>query len=131
MKKIATLGSLTLASALTGGLLAFQAPIANADDAFAKRDEDTADVVMSVDDDDDDDTGNRDDDTNGDNTGGTNTGASKSTNDGTNSNFTKASRDRDVSRSDKTKDFTRDGGDRTRDFSANQTNDASRNDTRG
>ena len=55
---------------------------------------------------------------------------SRSTNDGTNSNFTDVSRDNDRSRSDKTKDWTRDGGDRTRDHSNNQTNDGSRNDTR-
>jgi len=40
------------------------------------------------------------------------------------------SRDRDRSRGDLTKDWTRDGGDRTRDHSKNQTNDRSRNDTR-
>ena len=34
------------------------------------------------------------------------------------------------SRSDKTRDWTQDGGTRTRDHSANQTNDCSRNDTR-
>jgi len=40
------------------------------------------------------------------------------------------SRDNDRSRGDRTKDWTRDGGDKTRDHSANQTNDGSRNDTR-
>ena len=60
-----------------------------------------------------------------------NTGFSRSTNDNTRSNFTRVSRDRDLSRSDKTKDWTRDGGSRTRDWSANRTNDRSRNDTRG
>ena len=41
------------------------------------------------------------------------------------------SRDRDNSRGDKTRDWTRDGaGDKKRDWSANKTNDRSRNDTR-
>jgi len=41
------------------------------------------------------------------------------------------SRDRDLSRGDNTRDWTRDGkGDRTRDWSQNRTNDRSRNDTR-
>jgi hypothetical protein len=80
-----------------------------------------------------------DDDTNDDTTdgggggGGTNgTGFSRSTGDSTNSRFTAVSRDRDLSRSDKTRDWTKDGsGDRKRDWSANKTNDRSRNDTRG
>ena len=62
--------------------------------------------------------------------GDTGTGSSKSTNDNTNSNFTGVSNDRDKSRSDNTRDWTQDGGTRTRDHSANQTNDSSRNDTR-
>jgi hypothetical protein len=44
--------------------------------------------------------------------------------------MTGVSRDRDNSRRDLTKDWTRDGGDKTRDFSRNLTNDKSRNDTR-
>ncbi len=59
------------------------------------------------------------------------TGNSKSGRDGTNSRVTNVSRDRDLSRRDLTKDWTRDGGDRTRDHSRNYTNDASRHDTRG
>jgi hypothetical protein len=51
-------------------------------------------------------------------------------NDGTNSRHTPVSRDRDLSRGDLTKDWTRDGGDRTRDHSKLKTNDRSRNDTR-
>jgi hypothetical protein len=51
-------------------------------------------------------------------------------NDNTNSRVTGVSRDRDKSRGDLTKDWTRDGGDKTRDHSANRTNDRSRNDTR-
>jgi hypothetical protein len=56
--------------------------------------------------------------------------ASRHTNDATRSNYTAVSRDRDHSRADLTKDFTRDGGDHTRDFSRNLTNDNTRNDTR-
>lgn len=129
-------GPLGVAGLVAAGALAFPASTAFAGSDAAKRDEDTSDVVLAEDDDDDD-----DDDTNakasnsGDNTntgGGTNTGASKSTNDGTRSNFTPVSRDNDLSRSDKTKDFTKDGpGGKKRDWSQNKTNDASRNDTRG
>jgi hypothetical protein len=58
------------------------------------------------------------------------TGNSRSGRDHTNSRVTAVSRDRDLSRRDLTKDWTRDGGDRTRDHSRNHTNDRSRNDTR-
>lgn len=115
-----------LAGAVGAGVLAWPAAAAFADDdrdeLYVKRDEQTAEMV-AVDDDDDDDS-NDDTDTS------KFTGFSKATNDNTRSNFTKVSRDRDLSRSDKTKDRTRDGGDPTRDVSANQTNDNSRNDTR-
>ena len=40
------------------------------------------------------------------------------------------SRDRDRSRGDKTRDWTKDGKGKRRDWSANKTNDRSRNDTR-
>lgn len=90
------------------------------DPVYLKRDDQVSELAL-VDDDDD------DDDTDG---GQTNTGISRSTNDGTRSNFTRVSRDRDLSRSDKTRDFTWDGGDRTRDHTANRTNDRSRNDSR-
>jgi hypothetical protein len=115
-----------LAGAVGVGVLAWPAATAFADtdrdEVYVKRDEQTAEIV-AVDDDDDDDSN---DDTNS-----NNTGFSKATNDNTRSNFTKVSRDRDLSRSDKTRDKTRDGGDRTRDWSANHTNDRSRNDSRG
>ena len=107
-----------LAGAVGVGMLAWPAT-AYGDDVLFKRDEDSVQMV-AVDD-------NDDDDTNDDNS---NTGASAATNDNTRSNFTAVSRDRDLSRSDKTKDRTQDGGDPTRDVSANQTNDESRNDTR-
>ena len=56
---------------------------------------------------------------------------SRASNDRTGSGYTAVSADRDRSRGDKTRDFTRDGqGDRTRDFSQNRTNDRSLGDTR-
>lgn len=87
---------------------------------IAKRD-DSATVLLSEDDGD-----NDDDDT--DDT--PNADASGISNDGTGSRITAVSQDRDISNDDLTKDWTRDGGDLTRDFSQNHTNDASRNDTR-
>jgi hypothetical protein len=125
-KSILTAPLLGLAGLLAVGVLAIQSP-SSADNAN-KRDDDTPELVL-VADDDDDDTNDRLGDTNTRGTG-TNTGVSRSTRDHTKSNFTKVSRDRDLSRSDKTRDWTRDGGDRTRDRSANLTNDRSRNDTR-
>ena len=50
--------------------------------------------------------------------------------DGTGSGVTVVSVDNDVSVDDLTKDRTLDGGDPTRDFSENRTNDGTRNDTR-
>lgn len=94
------------------------------DSDLVKRDEDRVDLVL-VDDRDDDDTN---DDTSG---GGDGTGDSRSRADHTNSRFTAVSRDRDLSRGDKTRDWTKDGPrDSQRDWSANRTNDRSRNDTR-
>jgi len=133
MRKLASIGSLTLAGTLTGALMAYAVPSAFAsDDPAFKRNEDTPDVVTTVDDDDDDDSraGRDDTSTNG---GGDNSSFNSGTgnsNDGTNSRETRVSRDRDLSRDDLTKDWTRDGGDRTRDHSQNRTNDRSRNDTR-
>lgn len=121
-----TVGTIGIAGLVAAGALAFPVTTAFADSDAVKRDEDTADVVLA-DDDDEDDTNGKDTTTGG----GTNTGASRSTNDGTRSNFTPVSRDKDKSRSDKTKDFTKDGpGGKKRDWSQNQTNDSSRNDTR-
>ncbi|MFP5282223.1 MAG: hypothetical protein ACLGIF_02085 [Actinomycetes bacterium] len=127
MRNIVTTGIVGLATALTTGLLAFGSTQARADDEVAKREQDTADVVMTVEEDDDDsrerDTSTRSSDVN--------TGSSRSTRDHTNSRFTKVSRDRDLSRSDLTRDRTNDGkGKNNRDWSANTTNDGSRNDTR-
>ena len=64
-------------------------------------------------------------------TGTNGTGSSRSGHDGTNSRITDASRNRDRSHGDLTRDFTRDGGTHTRDLTPNLTNDRSRNDTRG
>ena len=116
------------AGLVTTGLLAL--PISSAfasDDVTVKRnDDDSAELVMVADDDEMNPAG----DTNsGTNTRSRNTSGVNS-NDGTNSRHTAVSRDRDRSRGDLTKDWTRDGGDRTRDHSKNRTNDRSRNDTR-
>jgi hypothetical protein len=125
MKKLLPIGTLGLAGLVGAGLMALPGTTVAAsvdEEAAIKREDSATELVLVSDDDDDDDTGNTN----------TNTGASRSTNDGTRSNFTAVSRDRDLSRSDKTKDFTFDGpGDtRTRDWTANRTNDRSRNDTR-
>ena len=116
------------AGLVTTGLLAL--PISSAfasDDVTIKRnDDDSAELVMVADDDEMNPAG----DTNsGTNTRSRNTSGVNS-NDGTNSRHTAVSRDRDRSRGDLTKDWTRDGGDKTRDHSKNKTNDRSRNDTR-
>jgi len=92
----------------------------------AKR-QDAVSELATVDDDDDD--ANRDQTNTNSNTR-SKTGNSRSARDNTNSRVTNVSRDRDLSRRDLTKDWTRDGGDRTRDNSRNHTNDRSRNDTR-
>lgn len=111
------------AGLVTTGLLALPISAAFADDDVAmKRQDDTPDLVLASDDDDNGDG----DDTNSPDTSGDNS------NDSTGSGSTAVSRDRDKSRGDKTRDWTKDGpGDRKRDWSANSTNDRSRNDTRG
>lgn len=128
MRTTVKLGLGTLAGAVGAGLLTLPTS-AVADDSFWKREDDRADVVMSVDDDDDDDTGK---DTHTKNTSPRESRdtAGVDSRDGTNSRVTAVSRDRDRSRGDNTRDWTQDGGDRTRDRSANSTNDNSRNDTR-
>lgn len=121
-------GVFTLAGLVGAGVVAWPAVAqargnGNGDDAaIFKRDDQAVELVAVQDDD--------DDDTNDDETNNTNTGVSNPTNDNTASNFTAVSRDRDLSRSDKTKDWTKDGGDPTRDVTADGTNDQSRNDTR-
>lgn len=146
MNKALRYGTLALVGATTAGVIGFTAP-AIADDGAGlvyKRDDDSGRVVTTADvDDDEDEAAHRSDTNTNTNTGGnggtnTNTnshagdgtGDSRSRADNTNSQVSNVSRDRDNSRGDKTKDWTRDGGTRTRDHSANQTNDRSRNDTR-
>jgi hypothetical protein len=96
-------------------------------DPVAKREENLNLVLTAADDDDDDaSTGGGSDDT----SVSVNRDATGVSRDATNSRFTRVSRDRDYSRGDLTRDWTRDGGDPTRDYSENRTNDRSRNDTR-
>lgn len=154
MRRLLSLSTLGLASLVAVGLLSLQGGTVAADD-LVKRDEDTPDIVLTHGgDDDDDDTDATDDATSTnsgtnslegdatgntnsittDNTGtntGTDTGDSNSTSDETGSRFTEVSRDRDLSRGDKTTDVTNDGPGRNNiDHSKNHTNDKSRNDTR-
>ena len=118
------------AGLVTTGLLAL--PISSAfaaDDVKLKRnDDDGPELVMVADDDEMGPDAFKADLTNT-NSKSRNTSGVNS-NDNTNSRHTAVSRDRDRSRGDKTKDWTRDGGDKTRDHSANRTNDRSHNDTR-
>lgn len=129
MKKLLPIGTLGLAGLVGAGLMTLPGSTVAAslgDDVATKREDNLTELVL-VDDDDDDDTNDGSDTS----SKSRFTGSSRSTRDNTRSNFTKVSRDRDLSRSDKTKDWTRDGGSRTRDWSANRTNDRTRNDTRG
>lgn len=95
-------------------------------ESMVARDEDLAGVVVDDDDDDADDNA----DTGGD-TDGTSFTSNVDSDDGTNSRVTSVSRGDDLSRGDLTRDRTKDGpGTSTRDWTANHTNDRSRNDTR-
>ena len=119
MRKILPTTLLGVAGLTAFGLIAMSAPVvAAAADEAAKRDDDATELVLVADDDDDD--TNDDDDDGDDAPTPAYTGAGRDTNDNTNSGFTGVSRDRDNSRGDKTRDWTRDGGDQTRDHSANQ-----------
>ncbi|NPC96546.1 hypothetical protein [Nocardioides sp. zg-DK7169] len=139
MRKLVSMATLGVAGGVAAGLVAFQTPSVAADEGAYQRKDDQPDVVMAVDDEDDDDTFGRDADTftrDGKtkatrDTRSRDTGDSRSRADNTNSRVTAVSRDRDRSRGDLTKDWTRDGGDKTRDRTKNSTNDRSRNDTRG
>jgi hypothetical protein len=149
MSKALRISALAIAGATATGLIGYTAPALakDGDGAAYKRDDESGRVITTADLDDDDDgfakgtntqtnTGG-DGATNTNNTNNTNshagdnTGDSRSRADGTNSRVTNVSNDRDQSRADLTKDWTRDGGDKTRDHSRNATNDRSRNDTRG
>jgi hypothetical protein len=122
MSKLMTTGSLALATAVTAGLVAWQAPAAFAEHhdkktAF-KRDDDSQVLVTTVDDDDDDDTGlNHQTRTRGGADDGTHTGAG---------------RGGDDSRGDRVRDLTSDGpGSGNVDRSRHHTNDGTRHNTRG
>ena len=128
-KKLLPLGTLAVAGAVTLGVVAMTGSVTSAADrdAYVKREETATSLVLVADDDDDD---SNDASDTGWSKSTIGTGSSRSRADGTNSRYTKVSRDRDHSRGDKTKDWTRDGGDRTRDLTPNLTNDRSRHDTR-
>jgi hypothetical protein len=130
MKKLLPIGALGLAGLVGAGLMTLPGAVNAAgpnDDVVVKREDNVAELVLVADDDNDDTKDNSRT-----RSRSRNTGFSRSTNDNTRSNFTKVSRDRDLSRSDKTKDFTQDGpGTRKRDWTGGTTNDRSRNDTRG
>ncbi len=113
------LGSLTVWALVLAVGVGFT-PLGQArEDVTVKRDENEDDVLLVNDDDDDDDNSN------------SLYSSNVNSNDATGSGYTAVSHDNDISRGDKTRDWTRDGtGDRTRDFSQNRTNDRSRNDTR-
>jgi len=140
MKKILLpLSTLGLAGAVAVGMVAATGSLSSAadpvtpgnDQAIVKREDQVAELVLVSDDDDDDSNDNSNDDSrSGVSKSTAGTGSSRSRADGTNSRYTAVSRDRDLSRGDKTKDWTRDGGSRTRDLTPNLTNDKSRNDTR-
>jgi hypothetical protein len=127
-----------LAGAVGAGVLAWPALAGpDTDEVYLKRNEQAGELI-TVDDDEleDDDELQLVADTRSRNTRSKNTRSrntrSKASRDNTRSNVTKVSRNRDRSRGDKTRDWTRDGaGKQKRDFSANKTNDRSRNDTRG
>jgi hypothetical protein len=133
MNRSLRLPATIFAGAVTTGLLAL--PISSAfaaDDIDAKRDDDGTELVVVSDESDDDGfdaAAGTNTNTGGDNSNSRDTSGVNS-NDNTGSGSTAVSRDRDRSRGDLTKDWTRDGGDRTRDHSKFKTNDRSRNDTR-
>jgi hypothetical protein len=123
-------GIASLAGALGVGLFLLLPGSANAssEPAVTKRDETAGVLVTAADDDDDDDSADSRSRVTRSETSASL--VSRVSRDATNSRVTRASRDRDISVSDRTRDWTMDGGDRTRDRSADSTNDRSRHDTR-
>lgn len=127
-----------LAGLVGAGVLAWPAVGATSasDQVYVKRQE--ADVeLVAYDDEDDDDTGakklqrdtrSRDTDTRS--RVSRQSRSNQASRDATNSRKSRVSRDRDRSRGDLTRDWTRDGGKKQRDWSSGSTNDWSRNDTR-
>lgn len=130
-KKLLPSSTLALAGAVSLGVIGLTSATAAANDTdgYAKREDTSTELVTVTDDDDDGD--DLDTGTNTATNTATGTGSDASTSDQTSSGVTAVSRDRDLSRGDKTKDRTMDGGDPTRDLTPNLTNDRSRNDTRG
>ncbi|GAB6987460.1 hypothetical protein [Nocardioides pyridinolyticus] len=130
MNTLLKTGTIGLASLVTAGMVAWQAPTALAQDddpAATKRDDDSHVVVTTVDDDDDDDTGLK-------GTGTqtrTRTGAGDD-NTGTNTNTRTRGDDGDDSRHRQVRDLTNDGPGRGNvDHSRHDTNDGTRHNTRG
>jgi hypothetical protein len=142
MNKLTTTATLGLAGMVATGLIAWQAPVAFADQgtndsngphskAF-KRDDDSQAVVTTVDDDDDNDTGmgqkGTHTQTRTNNNTNTNTKTNKNTNTGTRTRGGKT----DHSRARSVRDVTNDGPGRHHvDHSRHHTNDRSRHNTRG
>ena len=129
MKKLLPTAMLGIAGATAVGLVALQTPVVQADEA-AKREDDAVEMVLVADDDDADTNDDTHVNTNTVSKGTKNSFNSKKSRDSTNSKHSKVSRDKDRSRGDKTRDWTNDGGKKKRDWSANKTNDRSKNDTR-
>ena len=130
MNTLLKTGTIGLASLVTAGVVAWQAPTALAQDddpAATKRDDDTHVVVTTVDDDDDDDTGLK----------GTNTSTQTRNGVDTNTNNTGTNTrtrgdDTDNSRHQQVRDLTSDGpGSGNVDHSRHDTNDGTRHNTRG
>jgi hypothetical protein len=116
------LGRTSVAALALSVIASPAAALAAADDTsevVLRREDDAAEVIVAEDDGDD-------------FTGNTGSGTSGvNSNDATGSRHTSVSRDRDRSRGDKTRDWTKDGPrDRKRDWTGGHTNDRSRNDTR-
>lgn len=134
MKQLLSLSTLGLAGAVSLGVLGLTGPVgataSDGGDAYLKREETITSLALVADDDLDDTNTNTGDDTSAGSKTTRGTGSSRSRADGTNSRYDNGSRDRDRSRGDRTKDWTRDGGDRSRDLTPNLTNDRSRHDTR-
>ena len=129
MNTLLKTGTIGLASLVTAGVVAWQAPTALAQDddpAATKRDDDSQVVVTTVDDDDDDDTGLK-----GTNTQ-TRTGGVDTNTNNTGTNTRTRGDDSDDSRHDLTRDLTKDGPGRGNvDHSRHDTNDGTRHNTRG
>ncbi len=123
MSKLVRNGTVALAGTVGTLLCVLQTPGANA--LEFKRNDDSPDAIVTVADDEDDDADPRDDTNSG------WSGNSSRSGDATGSRMSRVSRDRDRSRGDLSRDWSRDGkGAKKRDWSQNRTNDRSRNDTR-